>query len=121
MKQTKAMRQKEALIALSGGECFRCGFSGVAAAFDFHHVIPKNKLYAISTLCGRRDEDFENYAVPEAREKCVLLCKNCHALIHTDKDESSAVARKWIALKERTRRRVEKAFGMGLLVAEKVQ
>ena len=93
-------RRKEALIILAGGACVRCGFSGHRASFDFHHVVPKNKLYNISQLFGKSDAEFEGYAVPEAREKCVLLCKNCHALIHADEEEFDAIYYKWEAAKQ---------------------
>lgn len=46
--------------------CCRCGYKKCAAALQFHHKDPKQKIGRIF-----------NIKSPE-RKKCILLCANCH-------------------------------------------
>ena len=61
-----------------GGECERCGYNNSFSALDFHHVDPKAKSGAISQMAFRVTWE---ELVKEA-DKCVLLCRNCHAETH---------------------------------------
>jgi len=70
-------KNREEIITYKGGKCQKCGisFDGTnAAIFDLHHTDPasKEKTISGSTLSTHRDEI----------DRCILLCKNCHALIH---------------------------------------
>jgi hypothetical protein len=46
--------------------------------FDAHHLDPSQKRYDISKM---RSKDWELEVIPEL-EKCVYLCKICHARLH---------------------------------------
>jgi hypothetical protein len=60
-----------------GGACQHCGFSETLFALDWHHVDPSKKKFSVSE--GRAG----NYERAKAEsEKCVLVCKNCHVMIH---------------------------------------
>lgn len=80
-----AIRQayKKELVKLMGGECFLCGFKGHQAVFDLHHVEPSEKVFSISAQGYTRGWK----KVLEEAKKCVLLCKNCHAVHHAKEEE----------------------------------
>lgn len=57
----------------AGGRCVICGYDKNYAALDFHHIFP------IEKSCGVKASSEKGVA--EA-DKCVLLCRNCHADHH---------------------------------------
>lgn len=75
---------KKQYIDYMGGECVACGlmFDGEnAAVFDFHHLDPTQKEF---NFAGR------NRALASCKDeldKCVVLCANCHRLLHAGKIE----------------------------------
>jgi hypothetical protein len=72
------------LIKIKGGCCEVCGYDLQKNPHpaDFHHVDPKEKERGISTLLTCRWE----LALQESK-KCILICKNCHATIHSNSDK----------------------------------
>jgi Homeodomain-like domain len=68
-------RVKLLLIEAAGGACRLCGYDRCAGALHFHHVDPREKVFAIADRGVARSLE---RALDEAR-KCVLLCANCHA------------------------------------------
>ncbi len=56
--------------------CVCCGESD-SICLDFHHLDPNQKDFQISTIGGRSWT-----LVKEEIDKCVVVCKNCHAKIH---------------------------------------
>jgi hypothetical protein len=71
-------RAKSKAVALLGGKCSACGWSGDIAAFQFHHKGHSEKGFEISDLL-HKSWGF----VEEELRKCVLLCANCHWTAHT--------------------------------------
>lgn len=72
--------RKDFYINLKGGKCEVCGFEynkENAACFDFHHLDPNKKDYEPSTAIRLKEEK----AIAEL-DKCILVCANCHRLIH---------------------------------------
>ena len=73
----RGRRKKILLVEYKGGCCEKCGYDKNYAAFDFHHINPKNK-----------DPTFKNlryWSVEKAKsevDKCLLLCANCHREEH---------------------------------------
>jgi len=57
--------------------CCLCGESR-EFALEFHHTDPKKKIAAISALAFKMDKE---RALAEI-DKCVVLCRNCHAGVH---------------------------------------
>jgi hypothetical protein len=57
-----------------GGKCEECGFKGLPASFDFHHIDPKTKSFSISSDPHTRSWE----KLKEELDKCQLLCANCH-------------------------------------------
>jgi hypothetical protein len=72
----RRQRIKRECIAIKGGRCLLCGYARSEAALDFHHLDPSEKEFAISGSLRARKR------VLAEIDKCVLLCKNCHAEIH---------------------------------------
>jgi len=69
---------KEKAISYKGGKCAHCGYCNHPAAFQFHHVDPKQKDVSWVKLRLRSWDKiiFE-------LDKCVLLCANCHSIVHS--------------------------------------
>jgi len=83
-KQNTLDRQrafKQRCVDYKGGKCEHCGFNKSNVALDFHHTDPTQKDFNISKLrlssYERNKEQIEGEL-----DKCLLLCKNCHALEH---------------------------------------
>ncbi len=62
------------LVELLGGECRICGLVDDPIVYDFHHVDPRLKEFALSQRVGTQSWD----VVWKEAQKCVLLCVICH-------------------------------------------
>jgi predicted transcriptional regulator len=75
-KQQLSLKWKTTAAAERNNTCQRCGLqSKILSVFDFHHLDPasKNRDFAsIRTWTQYREE----------LQKCVMLCSNCHRIIH---------------------------------------
>ena len=70
---------KDLVIEHLGGKCAHCGieFNGInRAIFDCHHIDPNTKDREVSRK-SPMSEGFWGEV-----DKCILLCKNCHAMVH---------------------------------------
>jgi transcriptional regulator with XRE-family HTH domain len=68
-------RVKRTLVEEAGGKCQACGYNRCAAALQFHHLNPMEKVFNLS-------HDSVARSIARARAeaaKCLLLCANCHA------------------------------------------
>jgi hypothetical protein len=71
------------MIVYLGGRCSECGYDRSEAALQFHHLDPETKApFPLNSSHNRRWE-----AVRAELDKCVLLCANCHAELHSNNDE----------------------------------
>jgi len=80
-KQERVQRNREALKEYIGGvyRCQHCGFEHTTSSpFDFHHINPKDKEGTVGELVSKANLDKLFREV----DKCVFLCKNCHAIEH---------------------------------------
>lgn len=77
----RAYRETVKIRALSylGNKCASCGYDRCMDAFDFHHVNPKSKEFAINEGFCRH---FAWERIKNELDKCVLLCANCHRELH---------------------------------------
>ena len=64
------------MIEYKGGKCICCGFNKHYSALDFHHLDPSIKEFNLT-----RNSIGWNKLQSEL-DKCVLLCSNCHRMIH---------------------------------------
>jgi hypothetical protein len=69
---------KERAVKYLGGCCQGCGYSAYVGALDFHHKDPTEKDFGISEGGIPRNWNL----VQRELDKCVLVCKCCHAEIH---------------------------------------
>jgi hypothetical protein len=68
--------KKRKLVEYKGGCCEKCGYKKCIDAFDFHHMDPNQKDFGISA----KSYSFER--LKKEVDKCILVCKNCHAELH---------------------------------------
>lgn len=85
-KQKKAARghkNKIEAIKYSGSVCANCGikYDGTnGIIFQHHHIDPSIKDFNISRkMCNSFSEE-----VKAELDKCILLCANCHFMLHND-------------------------------------
>jgi predicted HNH restriction endonuclease len=74
-------KNKRRGVELLGGRCQRCGWDEHVAGFHFHHKDPSQKEFRIAsgnTIAWDK--------IKTELEKCVLLCSNCHAVVHATSD-----------------------------------
>ena len=70
---------KEQINSLKEGKsCEKCGYNKCAAALDYHHIDPSNKIDTVAKLSTHANIE---KAITEIG-KCVLLCSNCHREYH---------------------------------------
>lgn len=72
-------RFKIQCIEYKGGLCVDCGKIPHPAAMDFHHQDPDGKDFSISKTSTKT----LSATVKMELDKCILLCKNCHAVRHS--------------------------------------
>lgn len=85
--RVRRMRGKLAAIALLGGKCNRCGWTGLPAGFDFHHKNDDDKLFNIAQVANRAWS-----AIVDEVSKCELLCRVCHAIHHSKHEDNRLLA-----------------------------
>lgn len=71
-------RAKLKLIEYKGGKCEICGYDkDVPNAYDFHHKDRKEKEFGIGSGDAKSFDRMKKES-----DKCMLLCRNCHAEVH---------------------------------------
>ena len=63
-----------------GGKCAICGQTFEDCCYDFHHLDPEEKDFNISQMNTNGANSW--IEVRDELKKCVLLCANCHRLLH---------------------------------------
>ena len=78
-QQARGLRRKLDLIQKFGGKCSVCGYNKNSSALDFHHINPKEKLFALDlrSLSNRKQS-----VIDLEVKKCILVCRNCHSELH---------------------------------------
>jgi len=74
-ERRREIRQKA--VEYLGGRCSECGYIKCIASLDFHHKNSLDKEFQLSDGNIRRWE-----SIKKELDKCVLLCKCCHAELH---------------------------------------
>lgn len=78
-QKERAISRKYELVESKGGKCEICGYDKNYAAFDFHHINPKEKSFKLDS---RVISNTNIIKLKKEVEKCMLLCANCHREIH---------------------------------------
>lgn len=73
-------KQRRELKIKHGGKCSICGYDKCLDALDFHHKDPSNKIESVSHLFYLKSKK----SAHQEAEKCILICRNCHAELHAD-------------------------------------
>lgn len=77
-KRRKLLKDKA--IEYKGGVCNRCSLEFIPEVFEFHHLDPSKKEFAISAKGITRSWD----KIKEELDKCEMLCANCHRITHAE-------------------------------------
>lgn len=76
--QKKKIRYYNILNSYSDKVCSKCNYtSNYWAPFDWHHVDNTTKRYELSSMVRHSEKE-----IIEELDKCILLCSNCHRLLH---------------------------------------
>jgi hypothetical protein len=86
-RTTRVQSHKQRIIAASP-HCMICPETDICC-LDFHHVDPAQKSFTLAESYAYRTWE----VIFEEIKKCVLVCKNCHAKIHTHGDQFYPVAK----------------------------
>ena len=73
----------------TGGKCECCGELFPNDMLDFHHRVSEAKLFHVSG--GEWMKLTITPRVLQEAQKCVILCKNCHALEHVAMKKNESV------------------------------
>jgi hypothetical protein len=79
-QKLRGLKRKIQIVEMLGGKCENCGYNKNIAAFDFHHVNPKEKDYQLDM---RKLSNTRFDKLLEEVKKCKLLCSNCHREFHS--------------------------------------
>jgi transposase len=77
LKKTARKKRRQKAYVYKGGKCGICGYNRTTDALEFHHLDPAEKSYNIASGFGKPWR-----VLRKELDKCVLLCKNCHAEVH---------------------------------------
>ena len=79
-QKNRGLARKPELVKAAGGRCVLCGYNRNLAALTFHHVGADEKSFKLDmrSLSNRRLE-----VIRAKVEKCILMCQNCHAELHS--------------------------------------
>ena len=73
------LRSKESILQLKmemGGKCSKCEYDKEPRILHFHHLY--GKKFTFADVVSYRKID----TLREEAQKCILLCPNCHAILH---------------------------------------
>ena len=74
---------KHRIVESFGNKCICCGQSFDDCCYDIHHLNPEEKNFTISNSNFNGAKSW--LKIRDELKKCVLVCANCHRLIHNNK------------------------------------
>ncbi len=81
-KRLRNLKKKAVLVEEFGGSCSDCDmkYDGTnACCFDFHHLDPRLKKFSVNACTFNK---FSKQSIYEEVKKCILVCSNCHRILH---------------------------------------
>lgn len=73
---------KRRIVESFGNKCFCCGGTFEDCCYDVHHINPEEKEMTLSS--GNFNGAKSWIKIRDELKKCVLVCANCHRLIHAN-------------------------------------
>ena len=70
---------KQLCLDYKGNSCIKCGYNKCPNALHFHHLDPSKKEFHLAT----HKSYYLSEKVKLELDKCILVCANCHAEIHS--------------------------------------
>ena len=77
IQRKRRARASELILQILGDKCWVCGYSKAKTALHAHHIDPAEKEFSVG---GAEGLSFKRIAAE--RQKCALLCANCHGEVH---------------------------------------
>jgi len=71
------------LVNYLGNKCQRCNWNEHVAGLVMHHTNPEIKEFGLSSVGGSKSWQ----KIKEEADKCILLCSNCHNVVHATKEQ----------------------------------
>jgi hypothetical protein len=87
--QRNRKKLKQKAVDYKGGMCEKCGYNKSLSALQFHHINPEEKDFGISTTGNTRAWSY----IKKELDKCILVCANCHAELHEEKQQENKALR----------------------------
>jgi hypothetical protein len=89
--EIKILRIHRKIICVNrlGGKCNVCEKVFPLCCYDFHHINPINKKTEIAKLIPIKSTTTEELF--EEVDKCLLLCSNCHRILHSEEETKSQI------------------------------
>ena len=79
-KRYAEMKQEFFLTYKKGKSCTSCGYNEHPEILQFHHKNKREKEFTIGNISATNRKD--KALIKKEIEKCILLCPNCHFLLH---------------------------------------
>lgn len=73
---------KSRAVEAFGNKCACCGDSFELCCYDFHHLNPNEKDFSLSSVNYNGAKTW--LKIRDELKKCILVCANCHRLIHNN-------------------------------------
>ena len=77
-KQTSWLKRKEMIKVAKDKSCAACGVKYDPIVMDLHHLDPSQKDERVAQLA--KSSSYKK--LQEEIDKCVVLCSNCHRMVH---------------------------------------
>jgi predicted HNH restriction endonuclease len=81
--------KKAGWVRQFGSSCARCNQTYPDYVFEFHHIEPNTKDFSPSQLFMLSD-----WRIAEEMTKCIMVCSNCHKVIHHEDNYKAHEKRK---------------------------
>lgn len=75
---SKGKEARDYVLEKLGRKCRACEYDRFESALDCHHMDPTSKDPAFASMRG-----WSKARLDSEISKCILLCKNCHAAVHS--------------------------------------
>lgn len=93
------INRKQIILDMHNNKCSHCGFNGGPRTLCFHHINPSTKLFELTPT------NLDNHTYDEVINecnKCILLCHNCHCILHDLEDSKLKSRQSKVYLKYKT-------------------